>query len=65
MKITTYIDERLLAQAMRASHARTKREALENGLRNLLAGIRRKTFVKEFDHLRLCLTPSDLERIRQ
>lgn len=65
MKITTYIDERLLSQAVKASHARTKREALEDGLRALLAEIQRKTFVREFDQLRLRWTPRTLERSRR
>lgn len=65
MKITTYIDERLLARAMRASRARSKREVLENGLRTLLAEIQRGTFIKEFDRFRLCLTPSELAQARR
>lgn len=64
MKITTYIDERLLKQALRASRARTKREVLENGLRSLLAEIQRNTFVSEFDHLRLRISPEDLAQLR-
>ena len=65
MKITTYIDERLMAQAMKASRSRTKREVLESGLRTLLAEIQRKTFVREFDHLRLRLTPLELDQARR
>ena len=65
MKITTYIDERLLTRALKASQARSKREVLENGLRTLLAEIQRKTFVREFDHLRLRLTPLELDQARR
>lgn len=64
MKITTYIDERLLKQAFKASRAKTKREVLESGLRSLLAEIQRNTFVGEFDHLRLRITPEDLAQSR-
>lgn len=64
MKITTYIDERLLKQALRASRARTKREVLESGLRSLLSEIQRNTFVSEFDHLRLRISPEDLAQLR-
>ncbi|MBI3323266.1 MAG: type II toxin-antitoxin system VapB family antitoxin [Candidatus Omnitrophica bacterium] len=64
MKITTYIDERLLKRAVRASRAKTKREVLENGLRSLLAEIQRNTFVSEFDHLRLRTSPEELARLR-
>lgn len=65
MKITTYIDERLLRQALRASRAKTKREVLESGLRTLLSEIQRRTFVREFDHLRMRLTPEELEQARR
>ena len=65
MKITTYINEQLLAKAMKASRSRTKREVLESGLRTLLAGIERNTFVREFDHLRLRLSPEELDLSRR
>ncbi len=64
MKITTNIDERLLVQAMRAMKAASQREALEAGLRNILAEIERKTFVKEFSRYRLNWTTSKLSRSR-
>ena len=64
-KITTYIDERLLRRALKASCAKTKREVLETGLRTLLAEIQRNAFVREFDFLRLRLSPSDLAEIRR
>ncbi len=64
-KITTYIDERLLTRAMKASHSKTKREVLESGLRTLLAGIQRSIFVKEFDRFRLQLSPGELGRARR
>ena len=65
MKITTYIDEKLLGRALKASHARTKREVLESGLRLLVAEIQRNTFVKEFDHFRLRLSSAELEQMRR
>ena len=64
MKITTNIDERLLARAMRALKAASQREALEAGLRNLLADIERKAFVKEFSRYRLNWTAAKLARSR-
>ena len=64
MKITTYIDDRLLAKAMRAMKASSQREAIEAGLRNVLADIERKTFVKEFGKYRLNLTLRHLTRAR-
>lgn len=65
MKITTHIDGALLERVLRVSHARTKREVLENGLRALWADIQRNTFVREFDHLRLRLTPRELDTSRR
>jgi Arc/MetJ family transcription regulator len=64
MKITTNIDKRLLAKAMRMMKAASQREALEAGLRNLLADIERKTFVKEFSQFRLNWTPERLSQSR-
>lgn len=64
-KITTYIDEQLLNRALRASRAKTKREVLESGLRTLLAEIQRHTFIREFDHLRLRLSPEELAESRR
>ncbi len=64
MKITTNIDERLLTRAMRAMSAVSQREVLEAGLRNLLADIERKAFVKEFSRYRLNWTSSKLARSR-
>jgi len=65
MKITTYIDGRLLSKALSVSRARTKREVLESGLRALLSEIQRNTFIREFDHLRLRLSLEDLAEIRR
>lgn len=65
MKITTYIDGNLLKQALRVSRSRTKREVLESGLRTLLSEIQRNTFVRDFDHLRLRLTPEELAGVRR
>ena len=65
MKITTYIDERLLKKALRVSQAKSKREVLEDGLRALLSEIQRHTFVREFDRFRLRWTPEELEDSRR
>lgn len=64
-KITTYIDGGLLNKAIKALHARSKREVLEHGLRTLLAEVQRRTFVREFDHIRLRLTPGELAESRR
>lgn len=64
MKITTYIDGPLLKKALRASHCSSQREVLEEGLRNLLADIQRKSFLREFDRLRLNLNLKTLKQQR-
>lgn len=65
MKITTYIDGELLEKAMKAISAKSQREAIEMGLRNLLADVERKTFVKEFGRYPLNWTPKKLSRSRE
>ncbi|MCB4757530.1 MAG: type II toxin-antitoxin system VapB family antitoxin [Elusimicrobia bacterium] len=64
MKITTYIDGKLLKKALRATGARSQREVLEEGLKNLLADVHRKRFVREFDSFRLTFSLPDLKRAR-
>ena len=64
MKITTYIDEALLKQAKRKTGIVSQREVLETGLRNLLADIQRKSFVKDFDKFRLDLSVKSLKESR-
>jgi len=56
MKITTHIDEGLLRRAKQKTGISSQREVLETGLRNLLADIQRKSFVRDFDKFRLDLT---------
>jgi hypothetical protein len=64
MKITTHIDEELLRQAKRKTGIVSQREVLETGLRNLLADIQRKSFVKDFDKFRLDLPLKALKASR-
>jgi len=64
MKITTHIDEQLLRRAKRKTGIVSQREVLETGLRNLLADIQRKSFVKDFDKFRLDLTPKSIKESR-
>jgi Arc/MetJ family transcription regulator len=64
VKITTYIDERLLAKAMRAIKAGSQREAIEAGLRHLLSDVERKLFVKEFSQYHLTWTSRKLSQSR-
>jgi len=64
MKITTHIDEKLLKQAKQKTGIVSQREVLETGLRNLLAEIQRKSFVKDFDKFSLDLTAKSLKESR-
>ncbi|MBI4668403.1 MAG: type II toxin-antitoxin system VapB family antitoxin [Elusimicrobia bacterium] len=64
MKITTYIDESLLKRALRVTKARSQREVLESGLKNLLADIARRRFAREFDSIRLDLSLARLKKQR-
>ena len=65
MKITTHIDSELLSRAKRVTGFRSTREVLETGLRNLLADVQRKSFVKGFDKFRLELTLKELKASRE
>ena len=64
MKITTHIDEALLRRAKQKTGIVSQREVLETGLRNLLADIQRKSFVKDFDKFRLDLPLKSLKESR-
>jgi hypothetical protein len=64
MKITTHIDEALLRRAKQKTGIVSQREVLETGLRNLLADIQRKSFVKDFDKFRLDLSLKSLKESR-
>ena len=64
MKITTHIDQALLARAMRAIKAHSQREALEAGLRQLIMETERHRFVEEFSRYKLSWSPQKLSRSR-
>ena len=65
MKITTYIDEDLLKRAMKASQARTQREVIERGLRNVLQETKHKEFVRRFGNIQPSWTHDELMRSRE
>jgi len=64
MKITTNIDGALLKKAIKKTGAHSQREVLETGLKNLLADIERRHFVKELDNFRLGFTLKQLRANR-
>ncbi len=64
MKTTVVIDDDLIREAMKAAGVRTKREAIELGLRELVRRKNLEALKKELGTYHLSLTPSELERLR-
>jgi Arc/MetJ family transcription regulator len=64
MKTTVMIDEKLLSQAVRAIGARSKREAIEAGLRELVKQMNRDALRRELGTFDLDLTLAELRRLR-
>ena len=63
-KTTVVIDEKLLAEAVRASGVKTKREAIEAGLRELVRSINRQALRGELGTYDLGLSLKELRRLR-
>ncbi|MBI5379338.1 MAG: type II toxin-antitoxin system VapB family antitoxin [Nitrospirae bacterium] len=63
-KTTVVINEKLIEEAVRASGAKTKREAIEAGLRELVRRATREAFRKELGTFDLDLTLNELKRLR-
>jgi Arc/MetJ family transcription regulator len=64
-KTTVEIDDRLLEEAVALSGAKSKKMAIEAGLRELIRSIQRKRLKKELGTYDLDLTSEDLERMRR
>lgn len=64
IKTTIMIDENLLAEAIRAIGAGTKKEAIEAGLRSLIRAHNRDALRKELGTFDIDLTLDELERMR-
>jgi Arc/MetJ family transcription regulator len=64
-KTTVVIDEKLLEQAMQISGAKTKKKAIEYGLRELIKSINRDLFKKELGTFDIDLRAEDLEKMRR
>ena len=64
MKTTVVIDDDLMSEAMKASKARTKREAIELGLRELVRKRNIEALKDELGTFDLDLSPEELERRR-
>ena len=63
-KTTVLIDENLLQNAIKAIGARTKKEAIEAGLKALVNNFNREALRKELGTFEIDLTLEDLERLR-
>ncbi len=64
-KTTVEIDEKLLEKAMQLSGAKTKKRAIEYGLRELIKSINRDLFKKELGTFDMDLTSEDLDKMRR
>ena len=63
-KTTVFIDEKLLEEAIKAIGARTKKEAIEEGLRSLVKKHHKELFKNELGTYDLDLSLDELENLR-
>ena len=63
-KTTVLIDEQLLREAIEAIGARSKREAIEKGLRSLVRQHNLEALRKELGTFEIDLTLDELEKLR-
>jgi len=63
-KTTVCIDQDLLSRAVKSSGARSKKEAIEKGLRLLVSERTRQAFRRDLGTFDLELTLPELERLR-
>lgn len=64
-RTTMVIDEDLLDEARRLSGARTKREAVETALREMLMRLRRREMASHAGTVELAITQDDLRAMRE
>jgi len=63
-KTTVVIDEQLLAQAIQAAGARSKKEAIEAGLKTLIKHRNREALRRELGTFEIDINLNDLEQLR-
>ena len=63
-KTTVVIDDELLDEAMRVAGAKTKRQAISDGLRELIRRKNLEAFRRELGTFDLALSIQELERLR-
>lgn len=64
-KTTVVIDEKLLETAIKIAGVKSKREAIEAGLRELIRARNRDVFRKELGTFDIDISLKDLERMRR
>ena len=64
-KTTVYIDEELLKEAINAIGARSKKDAIEAGLRSLVQQHNREALRKELGTFEIEMTIDQLEELRR
>jgi len=65
MRTTLVIDDALIEEGMRTTGARTKRELVELGLKELIRAKNRELLRSELGRFELGLTPEELKRLRR
>ncbi len=63
-KTTVIIDDKLLAEAMRVSGARTKKQAITTGLKELIRRKNLEALRQELGTFDLAISLEDLEKLR-
>ena len=63
-KTTVFIDDKLINEAIKAVGAKTKREVIEKGLKELIKTKNRQALRKELGTYDLDLSLNELERLR-
>ena len=63
-KTTVIIDDKLLDEAMRVSGARTKKQAITSGLKELIRGKNLEALRQELGTFDLAISVEDLEKLR-
>jgi Arc/MetJ family transcription regulator len=64
-KTTVEINEKLLERAMKISGAKTKKGAIESGLKELIKSINKNMLKKELGTFDLDISVEDLEKMRR
>ena len=64
-RTTVFIDEKLISEARKLTNIKTKREVIEEGLRELIRKKNRELLRSELGTFNIALTIKELERMRE